>query len=162
MPANNIKNMKPDAEGNYLLKKFAGKGGWTYALIPEIEPNTHTHFGWVRVKGFIDNIPLGNTRLMPSGNGTLFLAVNAALRKKTGKAAGDTVHIVLYRDDLQPGVPAELTECLNDAPDAHRRFHALPESRQWDIIQYIYDAKTEEIKANRIAGLITKLLEQAD
>ncbi len=30
---------------NYLLEKFPGKGGWTYALIPEILPDKHVHFG---------------------------------------------------------------------------------------------------------------------
>ena len=33
------------------LQKFAGKGGWTYARIPEIMPDKKTPFGWVKSKG---------------------------------------------------------------------------------------------------------------
>ena len=32
----NIMEVKPLVNREYLLEKFPGKGGWTYALIPEI------------------------------------------------------------------------------------------------------------------------------
>ena len=40
----------------YLLQQFPGKGGWTYATIPEIPPGKRIPFGWVRVKGSIDEL----------------------------------------------------------------------------------------------------------
>ena len=40
---------------SYMLEKFPGKGGWTYAAIPEIQPDKKSWFNWVKVKGYIDD-----------------------------------------------------------------------------------------------------------
>lgn len=45
---------EPLVDKEYLLEKFPGKGGWTYALIPKILQDKHSHFGWVIVNGSID------------------------------------------------------------------------------------------------------------
>ncbi|MDX5419677.1 MAG: DUF1905 domain-containing protein, partial [Hymenobacteraceae bacterium] len=66
---------------SYQLQKLPGKGGWTYAALPEILPDKHTHFGWVRVNGTIDGFELKSYNLMPMGNGQLFLPVRAEIRK---------------------------------------------------------------------------------
>jgi hypothetical protein len=42
---------KPLVENKYLLQKIPGKGGWTYAAIPEVLKSKNTPFGWVKVKG---------------------------------------------------------------------------------------------------------------
>ncbi|MEY3398621.1 MAG: hypothetical protein RL220_1215, partial [Bacteroidota bacterium] len=73
----------------YRLEKFPGKGGWTYARIPEILQDKHSPFGWVRVKGSIDDVEFSSYHLMPMGNGQLFLPVKADIRKKIGKKEGD-------------------------------------------------------------------------
>lgn len=86
----------------YLLEKLPGKYGWTYTIIPEIRPDPNAPFNWVKVRGTIDSYQIKGYRLMPSGDvmpsgkGVLFLAVNAEIRKKIQKQAGDYVHIVLY------------------------------------------------------------------
>ena len=82
----------------YKLQKFEGKGGWTYALIPEIAQNKKNPFGWVTVSGFIDGFELKHYKLMPYSNGLLFMPVKASTRKIIGKHAGDTVHIKLNID----------------------------------------------------------------
>ncbi len=79
------KDQKPLVDKEYLLQKYPGKGGWTYAAIPEVLQDKHAWFGWVRVKGFIDHHELKNYRLMPMGNGSLFLPVKAEIRKKTAQ-----------------------------------------------------------------------------
>lgn len=56
----------------YLFEKFPGKGGWTYATIPEDLQDKRAHFDWVRVKGSIDGYEFKNYHLMPMGNGSLF------------------------------------------------------------------------------------------
>ena len=38
---------KPLVDKDYLLEKFQGKGGWTFAKIPEILQNKHSPFGLV-------------------------------------------------------------------------------------------------------------------
>lgn len=142
----------------YLLEKFPGKGGWTYARIPEIEPAKHTHFGWVRVRGSIDGYAISNYHLMPMGNGSLFLPVKAAIRKQIKKQAGDVVRITLFADNLPTEIPEELRLCLADEPKALAAFRAYSYGEQKVFIDWIYAAKTDPTRVERIAKSIDKLL----
>jgi len=90
---------KPLVNKKYLLEKFPGKGGWTFAAIPEIMPDKNAPFSWVKVKGSIDGVEIDKYHLMPSGKGTLFLSVKADIRKKINKQAGDYVHVILELDN---------------------------------------------------------------
>ena len=76
---------QPLIDEKYLLEKFPGKGGWTYAKIPEILQDKSSPFGWVRVRGSIDGYEIKSYHLMPMGNGNLFLPVKAEIRKKIEK-----------------------------------------------------------------------------
>lgn len=140
-----------------LLEKFPGKGGWTFARVPEIPPDKKAHFGWVKVKGQIDSYELKNYRLMPMGDGTLFLPVRADIRKKIGKKAGDWVLVTLQRDDDPTTIPGELLDCLRDEPMAHRAFLKLSDAQQSREIQFIYSSKNDDLKVDRIASLIRRL-----
>ena len=102
--------------GYYTLEKFPGKGGWTYASIPEIAQNKNNPFGWLQISGFIDFYELKKYKLMPMGNGTLFLPVKAEIRKKIKKEAGDSVIVKIYIDEGAPIIPDELLACLKDEP----------------------------------------------
>jgi hypothetical protein len=64
----------PLVDQKYKLEKVQGKGGWTFVVIAEVDPNKRAHFGWVKVKGKIDDFDLFSYRLMPMGNGMLFFA----------------------------------------------------------------------------------------
>ena len=97
-----------------VLQKMEGKGGWTYAEIPEILQSKDRPFGWVRVKGFIDSYEIKNYNLMPMGNGKLFLAVKVEIRKSIKKQQGDSVRIQLYPDNLPTELPEELKECFSN------------------------------------------------
>jgi hypothetical protein len=88
---NTGKKDMPLVDKKYRLEKFAGKGGWTYAKIPELLPDKNNPFGWVRVRGSIDAVELTGYHLMPMGNGHLFLPVKAAIRKQIKKQEGDWV-----------------------------------------------------------------------
>jgi Domain of unknown function (DUF1905)/Bacteriocin-protection, YdeI or OmpD-Associated len=141
----------------YLLQKFPGKGGWTYAVIPEVLQDKHTPFGWVQVRGSIDAYELKHYKLMPMGNGSLFLPVKAEIRKKIGKKAGDWVQVVLYADNNPIDIPEELLVCLQDDPAAHENFVRYTAGQQKEFIDWIYSAKTDETKVARIAETIRKL-----
>lgn len=149
--------MKPLVNKKYLLEKFAGKGGWTYAQIPEILQNKKSHFGWVKVRGTIDGYEISKYHLMPMGNGKLFLPVKAEIRKKINKKEGDMVHVILYPDNEPLEVPEEMLLCLEDEPKALTFFKSLSESEQKFYIQYIYSAKKEDTKINRMAKSINRL-----
>jgi hypothetical protein len=149
---------KPLVDNYYLLEKFEGKGGWTYARIPEILQNKNAPFGWVRVQGTIDNFEIRNYNLMPFGNGSLFLPVKSAIRKIIKKQPGDFVHVILYADSLPVEIPEELNDCLRDEPRAFLTFLLCTEGEKKAFIEWIYSAKTDETKVKRIAGTIEKLI----
>jgi hypothetical protein len=147
----------PLVDQEYLLEKFAGKGGWTYAAIPEILSDPHAHFGWVRVKGSIDGYEIKNYHLMPMGNGKLFLAVKAEIRKKIGKQAGDSVHVRLWADNDPVEIPEELLLCLMDEPGVYEAFLKYPEGEQKAFIDWIYEAKRDETRIDRIVKTMEKV-----
>lgn len=149
--------MKPLVNKKYILEKFPGKGGWTFARIDEIPQDKKAHFGWVKVKGSIDGIEIKKYHLMPMGNGKLFLPVKAEIRKKIKKEAGDTVHVILYADNEPLEVPKEMLLCLKDEPKALTFFNSISESERKYYIQWIYSAKKEETKINRMAKSINRL-----
>ena len=150
--------MKPLVNKKYLLEKFQGKGGWTYARIPEILQDKKAHFGWVKVRGTIDGFEIRKYHLMPMGNGKLFLPVKAEIRKKIKKNEGDYVHVILYPDNEPLDVPEEMLLCLKDEPAALKFFNSLSESERKFYIQWVYSAKREETKVNRMAQTINRLV----
>ncbi|MDX2191631.1 MAG: YdeI/OmpD-associated family protein [Bacteroidota bacterium] len=148
---------KPLVQNKYLLEKFEVKGGWTFARIPEILQDKHTHFGWVKVRGTIDGVEIRKYHLMPMGDGTLFLPVRAEIRKKIKKEAGDYVEVILYPDNEPLEIPEEMLICLQDEPEALTFFNSLSESEQKYYIQWVYSAKKEETKVERMSKTIDRL-----
>lgn len=153
-----MKEQLPLIDKEYLLEKFPGKGGWTFAKIPEIMQNKNTPFGWVRVRGTIDHFEIKNYNLQPMGDGSLFLPVKAEIRKKINKKEGDYVHIILFTDNLPTEIPEELKLCLMDEPMVYETFLNYSNGEQKTIIEWIYSAKTDITKVERIAKTIDKII----
>lgn len=148
----------PLVNRNYVLEKFPGKGGWTYALIPEIKPDPHAWFGWISVRGKLDDIELPRCKLMPKGNGQLFLPVNAAMRKKLKKQAGDSVQIVLYAADEPPVLPQDIRDCFDfEPPEIYRRFQQLSADEQHALLKPVFAAKNPDTKVKRIRTMMDTL-----
>lgn len=141
-----------------LLKKIPGKGGWTYAELPEVPVDRSAPFGWVRVKGSIDGYRFEKYHLMPLGNGHLFLPVKAAVRKQIRKQAGDHVDVEIYLDDAAIEIPPELDECLDTEPAARSFFLSLTQSQQKHYIDWIFSAARQETRDQRLARCIDLLL----
>ncbi len=155
----NSLNEKPLVDKEYLLEKFPGHGGWTYTIIPEILPDKNAPFGWVKVKGSIDGFEISNYHLMPTvkGTGQVLLSVKSEIRKKIKKEAGDYVHIILYPDNDPLEVPEELLLCLQDDAEALSFFYSLNESEQHNYVKWIYAAKTDQTRVDRIAKTLVRL-----
>lgn len=152
--------VKPLVNKKYLLEKYPGKGGWTYAAIPEIIQDKHAPFGWVKVKGTIDNYEIKNYKLMPMGNGKLFLPVKSEIRKKIGKKEGDWVNVVLYADNSPIAIPEDFLDCLKEDPIAYKSFFTYTDGQQKEFIDWIYSAKKDNTKVKRIAETLNKLTKQ--
>ena len=151
--------MKPLVNKKYKLEKFPGKGGWTFARIPEVLQDKEKPFGWVKVRGTIDGYEIKKHSLAPMGDGTLFLAVRAEIRKRIKKKEGDVIHVVLYPDNEPMEVPDEIVRCLKDEPKALKFFESLSENEQKHYIDWIYSAKMDETKVERIGATINRLLD---
>ncbi|NBD74117.1 DUF1905 domain-containing protein [Patescibacteria group bacterium] len=76
-----------------VVQQFPQKGGWVYLPITQ----TYEDLGIPKPKwGLVPAaITIGSTTwqrsLLPMGDGTLFIALNASVRTKEGIAVGDTV-----------------------------------------------------------------------
>ena len=141
-----------------LLRKFPGKGGWTYAEVPEIAPDQSNPFGWVQVRGSIDGYPLEQYKLMPMGEGRLFLPVRAEIRKAIGKEAGDYVSVLLYHDPREVRIPAEIIACFENEPAVvAETFAGLTPGERKAYLDWIYQARTEETRADRMARMMGRL-----
>lgn len=94
---------------------------------------------------------------MPMGDGNLFLPVKAEIRKKIQKREGDMIQVILYADNEPLEVPDEMLLCLQDEPSALKFFKSLSESEQKFYIDWVYSAKKEETKIDRLAKSINRL-----
>lgn len=154
--------MKPTGKAlvdkDIQLEKFPGKGGWTYARLPDVQQVKTNPFGWRRVSGFIDDFEIRQYHLMPMGNGQLFLPVKAPIRKKIKKEAGDWVKIVLYEDNGPTELPEEFVACLKDDADAWNHFQRLSNQERKKYVDWIYAVKTEDLKVERMAEAINKIV----
>lgn len=138
-----------------LLEKMQMKGGWTYALLPDVLKSGKKNFGWAKVNAFIDDYELKNASLMPIKGGRLFIAVKAEIRKQIGKEAGDTVRIKLYGNKPPEAISNDdFFTALKDDPDAYARFHKFPPKEQQAWVGWIFAGNNTDDIVERMATAI--------
>ena len=152
-------NGDPMVKGEFLLEKFPGKGGWTYAALPGISPDKNSWFGWIKVRGTIDNYEFRQFHLMPMGNGMLFLSVNARVRKAIRKSEGDKVFITIYRETEASDMSEEFEACQSDEPRAKACFENLSVPERKKYTDWINAGKTVDEKTERMAETINRLVD---
>lgn len=151
---------EPIVDAELLLKKFPGKGGWTYAEVPHDLPVKRTGFGWVKVKGTIDGYAISDYSLAPMKGGKLFLPVKGEIRKKIKKQAGDYVKVILFPDESVFEVPEEILESLKVDELAYQHFIKLSVGKKREYVKWIYAVKNVDSRANRILQLMETLLQE--
>src|SRR5690349_17536180 len=128
------------------IEKFSKQGektGWTYIVVPakvakKLNPGVKKSY---RVKGKLDDLKIEKTALIPMGEGDFIIAINAAMRKATGKRFGATLKVQLELDKSPILPPAELMECLQDEPEALKYFNSLPQGHRNYFTKWIESAK---------------------
>ncbi len=148
---------KQVVQGDYIIQKMDMKGGWHYIVFEGYKPKTGLPFGWYIVKGTIDDFEINQTKLWPTKDGRLFLPIKAAIRKKIKKQEGDKVSVHLFEDGSEVEIPNEFLICLSDSPIAEGFFATLSNTSKKQYIDYVYESKSVETRANRIAKCINKL-----
>ena len=145
-----------------VIKKFDKQGektGWTYIAITEeqatqLKPGTKTSF---RVKGKLDNYLIEKVALLPMGDGSFIMPLNAAIRKGIKKQKGDEVEAQLESDNEPLNINADFMDCLHDEPQALQTFQSLAKGHQNYFSKWIESAKTAPTKAKRIAMAVNAL-----
>jgi Bacteriocin-protection, YdeI or OmpD-Associated/Domain of unknown function (DUF1905) len=141
------------------IEKFPGKGGWTYVLIENIDMSNRTQFGWLQVRGILDETPVEQIKLAPLRKGQLMLVLNAKLRKILKKEEGNNLKVLLYNDNSTFLIPEEILICLEDYPKAQTFFNSMNVSNQQFYIKWINEAINIDTKVERINKMIDRLLQ---
>ncbi len=103
------------------------------------------------MRGTINGFPF-RTSLMPMG-GCHGMAVNKTMRDGAGVEAGDTVSIVMERDEAERvvEVPPLLKKELAKSKTAQANWKKLSYTHQKEIALSIREAKQEETRVRRLA-----------
>ena len=145
-----------------VLKKFDKQGektGWTYIQISakqatQLNPGVKTSY---RVKGQLDYYNVEKIALLPMGDGSFIMPLNATVRKNIKKQKGAEVAVYLELDKEPLQLNADFMDCLRDEPEALKTFQALPKGHQNYFSKWIETAKTESTRAKRIALAVNAL-----
>ena len=148
---------KPFFDGEVLLEKFPGKGGWTFAKVSGGPLGKKGGFGWQKVEGYIDDFELRDSKIWPMKEGFVFLPVKAEIRKVIKKEAGDIVKVTLFSEDLPVIDSNDFLLCLEDEPEALKNFRQLSEKEQKQYTDWIMSARSESLKVERIAHALERL-----
>lgn len=143
--------------GEFLLRKYPGKGGWTYLSLPKPEKFGKKPFGFNRVSGTIDQYAFKDLSIWNTKNGDLFFPVKAEIRKAIGKEAGETVRISLYADAAIPSGAEALQQLLKEDREAGRAFKKLPAGKRRELEFWVGQAQTEDEQLKRLAKLLDLL-----
>lgn len=140
------------------------KTGWTYLeftedIVAALKPGTKKSF---RVKGKIDQFPISGVALMPMGNGSFVMPLNATMRKgiKKKKGAKVELQVTIDKEPIQP--PPGFMDCLEDEPKAKACFEKLSLSHRNYYIKWLGGVKGEAAVAQRMAQAINALSKGLD
>jgi len=143
----------------------AGKGGaWV-----EFPFDTKAEFGvagQVKVTATFDGhvyrgslAPMGTSK---SGERCHVLGITKAIRSAIGRDIGDTVHVVVQKDDAPRTIeaPADLQSALAADRKAEQAWAALSYSHQREYVQWIEEAKKAETRAKRVGETVKRVTEK--
>ena len=141
----------------FTAKIQAGKGGGAYVVFPFDTEKEFGTKGKVPVHATLDGVS-ERSALFRYGPPQHLLAVRKAIREQIGKKPGDTVNVVLWKDEETRTleVPAEFKarmEQVNLLPF----FETLSYTNRKEYCRWITEAKKEETRQNRLAKAIEML-----
>ena len=141
--------------------RITGRGpnsAWTQLDIPFDVQKAFGSKGLVPVTGTINRVPYRNS-LKPNGDGTHYMHLNKELLAGIGARVGDTVKVVMEKDQAPRSVevPADLQSALKPEPELAKAFAGLSYSHQKEFVDWIVQAKKAETRGRRVAKALEML-----
>ena len=92
------------------------------------------------------------TNMMPAGDGSFYLYLNAIVRAAAGVCVGDHVHVEIqfdgeYRNGPQHLMPPWFKEALKGNLPAQKNWGALIPSRKKEVLRYFAQLKSRDARA---------------
>lgn len=153
---------------NAEIEKFESNGektGWSYVFIPQeiaeqIKSNNRRE---IRIKGFIDQVPINGMCMMPVKGDGFILPFKKSLRKALRKESGSAVVLNLAHDvDFKIEMPDDLEICLAQEEELLELFLAMPKSHQNYFINWLNTAKTEPTRTKRLVMIVNAMANGLD
>jgi hypothetical protein len=136
---------------------IAGMGGGAGVLFPyDVEDEFGTK-GSVPVQATLDGVAYRGS-LMNCGMASHTLGVLKGIREQIGKGPGDTIDVVVWKDEEERTVevPAEFEKLLKKAK-LWAAFEKLSYTHRKEYCRWISEAKKEETRQNRLSKAIAML-----
>jgi hypothetical protein len=98
--------------------------------------------------------------LLPSGQ-MFYIIVNQRKRRELGIEAGDTVDVVLTKDESKYGLPMpeEFREVLDQDPDGDKLFHSLTAGKQRSLLYFLGNVKDIDRRIHQALIIVEHLKE---
>ena len=115
--------------------------------------------GWNALLRFNDD--LDRVTLLPSRPGYYKLAFKLELLKAAGVDTGDTIKFTLEADraSREPDLPAEMSKVFQTRPQLQERWLAHSVAMRRQVVRYIEQAKSAEVRAKRCWIFLERLAE---
>jgi hypothetical protein len=141
----------------FKAKIAAGDGGGAYVLFPYDTAKEFATQGKVPVKATFDGVPYTGS-LIKYGHPRHTLGILKAVREQTGKGPGDTVEVVVWKDEeiRTVEVPAQF-KSLMKKERLLPVFEKLSYTHRKEYCRWITEAKKEETRARRLQKAIEML-----
>jgi hypothetical protein len=143
----------------FKAKIQAGDGGGAYVLFPYDTAKEFATKGNVPVKATFDGVPYTGS-LIKYGHPLHMLGILKAIREQTGKGPGDTIAVVVWKDEAirTVEVPAEFASLMKKA-GLFPVFEKLSYTHRKEYCRWITEAKKEETRVKRLQKAIAMLKE---
>jgi hypothetical protein len=112
----------------------------------------------VPVRGTINGFPFRSS-IFPMGGGAHYMVVNKVMREGANVKGGDTITVVMERDD-EPRVvtpPTDFARALKANKAAQAAWEKLSYTHRKEYVEAIEEAKKPETRARRIEKAIAQL-----
>jgi Domain of unknown function (DUF1905)/Bacteriocin-protection, YdeI or OmpD-Associated len=141
----------------FKAKIEAGGGGGAYVLFPYDTEKEFATKGRVPVKATFDGVPYTGS-LVKYSNPLHMLGMLKAVREQTGKGPGDTVEVVVWKDEEVRTVelPVEFEKLMKKA-GLLQVFNKLSYTHRKEYCRWITEAKKEETRLKRLEKAIEML-----